>query len=99
MSAIVVMHVMQNMPPSLLLFVQLTRIVPTPPSGQVVEPQSVVVPLLFDINQNTLKVAERSVTGILTGIQHTLRRFYEYNQVPPSKLIVHKVLNCPKNIE
>lgn len=44
-----------------------------------VDPQSTVVPFLYDMNNNILKVADRNVASNFLGVVNNhLKRFYEY---------------------
>ena len=52
----------------------MTRIAINLPAGM--EPPTVVIPYLFDINNNRLKVAERQAPSVAHGIVNQLNRFY-----------------------
>jgi mediator of RNA polymerase II transcription subunit 14 len=63
---------------TLLLFLQLTRVSMNLPVG--VDPHSTVVPFLYDMNTNVLKVADRQVPSNFLGVvNQQLKRFYEYH--------------------
>lgn len=59
---------------------QLTRIGLTLPQGK--EPFSILVPLFYEINPNTISLAERALSSTpqQTAISGMLKRFAEYHQ-------------------
>lgn len=70
----------------MLFFLQLTRIGLNLPTG--VEPQTLVVPIVYDMNSNTTQLADRrdpaslSPTAPISIIRNTLKRFSDYNPQP-----------------
>ncbi|XP_023219267.1 mediator of RNA polymerase II transcription subunit 14-like [Centruroides sculpturatus] len=70
----------------MLFFLQLTRIGLNLPAG--VEPQTLVVPIVYDMNSNTTQLADRrdpaslSPTAPISIIRNTLKRFSDYNPQP-----------------